>query len=455
MANRQKDFLEFRKKYPDFVYSGCNISESGQVLGLEFHFIIPGLAEFKPRWEITKPNSKPLDQDAGVLNVLVFSLGMVELISYWKITCSPKVHIDCGSLSETQCSWWKKLYKKGLGEFFYTNGINVDDDFMTIIADDTDKQPPSKVPFTNNAKILVPIGGGKDSAVTLEALNGYAERFCYIINPRKATLDTVSVAMIPPDNLITANRTLDENMLLLNKQGFLNGHTPFSALVAFSSVLTAFIHGIEFIALSNESSANEATVFNTDVNHQYSKSFEFESDFINYEKNHIHSGIKYFSLLRPLTEIGIARIFSGLKKYHPIFQSCNVGSKQGFWCAHCPKCLFVYIILAPFLKQDEMVRIFAKDMLDDITLLPVFEKLVGIQPEKPFECVGRCDEVNAALQELLRQYETSGTPLPGLVKYYKGLDIPDKYDIHEMCKRYDENNHIPRQFVKAIKSRIE
>lgn len=455
MGNRQKDYLEFRKNYPDFVYSGYNISESGQMLGLEFHFHIPGLAEFHPRWEITRPNSKSLQQDAGLMNILAFSLGMVELVSYWKLTCSPKVHINCGSLSEEQCSWWKKLYKKGLGEFFYTNGINAEDDFMSIIADEAYKQPLSKAIFTDGAKVLVPIGGGKDSAVTLEALNGYAERFCYIINPRKATLDTVAVGMIPPGNVITANRTLDENMLLLNKQGFLNGHTPFSALVAFSSVFTAFIHGIEFIALSNESSANEATVFNSDVNHQYSKSLEFESDFINYEKNYIHSGIQYFSLLRPLTEIGIAKIFSGLKKYHPIFQSCNVGSKQGIWCAKCPKCLFVYIILSPFLQHDEMVRIFGKDMLDDISLLPTFEKLIGLQPEKPFECVGSRDEVNAALQELLRRYEADGTPLPKMVKYYKELDIPIKYDIHEMCKRYDENNHIPKQFVNAIKSRIQ
>lgn len=455
MGNRQEAFLEYRRNYPDFIYSGYNISESGQVVDLEFHFMIPGLAEFNPRWQITKPNSQQPDVDDALLNELAFSLGMVELISYWKLTCSPKVHIECGGLLEAQKVWWKKLYQKGLGEFFYTNGISVDDDFMTIIADERIKYPLPKISFAKKSKVLIPIGGGKDSAVTLEALNGFAERLCYIINPRKATLDTVSVGMIPTDNTIVANRSLDKNMLHLNEQDFLNGHTPFSALVAFSSVLTAYIHGIEFVALSNESSANESTVLNSDVNHQYSKSLEFESDFINYEKSYIDSGIKYFSLLRPLTEIGIAKIFSGLDKYHPIFQSCNVGSKQDLWCARCPKCLFVYVILSPFLKHDEMVSIFGKDMLSDISLLPTLEKLIGLTPEKPFECVGRCDEVNAALQELLRQYETNGLQLPELLKYYRELNISTEYDIDELIKSYDENNHIPEQFVQAIKNKIE
>lgn len=452
MSNREKDYFEFRRNYPEFIYSDFIISESDRMLGLEFHFIIPGLAEFRPRWKITKPQDQSFDRNDELLKELVFSLGLVELISYWKITCSPKVRIDCGGLSESQHIWWKKLYRKGLGEFFYKNGINVDDNFMTIISNEKHTLPPSKALLTNNNKVLVPIGGGKDSAVTLEALNGYADRYCYTINPRKAALNTISTAMIPSKNIIIANRTLDENMLNLNRQGFLNGHTPFSALVAFSSVLAAFMHRIKYVALSNESSANESTVLDSDINHQYSKSLEFESDFINYEKTYINSGVNYFSLLRPLTEIGIARAFSALDNYHYIFQSCNIGSKQDLWCANCPKCLFVYIILSPFLEQKKLVRIFGKNMLEDIEMVPIFEKLIGLEPEKPFECVGSCDEVNAAMQELLRQYETIDVQLPKLVEHYKKLNITNKYDINEICNRYDCNNHIPVQFVKPIKN---
>ena len=109
--------------------------------------------------------------------------------------------------------------------------------------------------------VLVPVGGGKDSAVTLELLKGAdVPVFAYIINPRGATIHTTESAKLTADHVISVHRTLDKRMLQLNKEGFLNGHTPFSALVAFSSVIAARMAGLSYIALSNESSANESTV---------------------------------------------------------------------------------------------------------------------------------------------------------------------------------------------------
>jgi len=460
--SKTEKYFELRKQYPEFSYDEFRISDLGSYLSIDFHYTINGLAEFTPNWKISKLNYKNIRLEDEHLNKLVFSLGMVELISYWKITCSPNVRIRCGSLSESQTAWWMKLYRKGLGEFFYTNGINIKDDFMNLIGEEfitenyftTQNSNKSSDNLSINSKVLVPIGGGKDSVVTLELLKNYAERYCYIINPRKATHDTVAAGSITNNHIIIANRTLDENMLSLNKRGFLNGHTPFSALVAFSSVIAAYIHDIKYVALSNESSANESTVLDTDINHQYSKSIEFESDFISYEDKYIASGIRYFSLLRPLTEISIAKIFSRFEKYHPIFQSCNVGSKKDIWCGNCPKCLFVYIILSPFLELSKMVCIFGKDMLNDLELKQTFEKLIGLQKEKPFECVGSRDEVNAAIQEIIYQYESRNKSLPALLVYYKDLNIGKKYNLLECCTQFDENNHVPDYFVNTIKREI-
>lgn len=240
-------------------------------------------------------------------------------------------------------------------------------------------------------------------------------------------------------------------MLRLNAEGFLNGHTPFSAMVAFSSVLTAFVNGIPFVALSNESSANESTVLGSDVNHQYSKSFEFESDFVNYEKEHIGSGVHYFSLLRPFTEVKIAEMFSKFKEYHGIFRSCNAGSKQDIWCNKCAKCLFVYIILSPFLDESGMRGIFGENLLDKFELKPIFDKLIGIMPEKPFECVGSYNEVNAALQALLRKYKEKGLPLPALLEYYGEMDDIPQFNLDDFCNSFDNNNLIPEYFLNLLK----
>ena len=183
---------------------------------------------------------------------------------------------------------------------------------------------------------LIPIGGGKDSNVTMELLKEFSDvNRPYIINPRGATVESVIVGGYEGMEL-AVKRTLDKEMLRLNKEGYLNGHTPFSAIVAFSSIITAYVNNLKYVVLSNESSANESTVSGSTVNHQYSKSYEFEYDFNTYEKEFIKSGVYYFSLLRPLSEYQIASYFSRLKKYHGVFRSCNKGSHTNIWCADCP-----------------------------------------------------------------------------------------------------------------------
>ncbi len=457
-----EEFQRFREEYPDFIYKGYEYNETDVSIDMVYHFEIPYLSEFHPTWSISKLESQ-VDIDKEQLDELVFSLGLVELVSYWKITCSPNVHVVNRTLTAEQIEWWKKLYFKGLGEFFYTNGISVGDEFMEItcsesagskvfLSGETHGHDNSQT-SASRPKVLVPIGGGKDSAVTLELLKNDTERFAYIINPRQATLDTVDVAKLN-DNTIIAKRTLDKNMIQLNAKGFLNGHTPFSAIVAFSSVIAAYINGLSYIALSNESSANEATVAGSDVNHQYSKSYEFETDFSNYESEYINSGVEYFSMLRPLTELKIAQLFASFKQYHSIFRSCNVGSKTDIWCGNCPKCLFVYIILSPFLEEKELINIFGKNMLDEESLVDIFEKLIGLQLEKPFECVGSRDEVNVALQMTIQKYSVEGLSIPFLLKYYEEKVVSDSIENNDVLDCFDNNHSLPTYFVSIIKQKL-
>lgn len=452
LKDRMEQFQKFRAEYPEFIYESYRYEEHEDRLDIAYGFRIPGLAEFHPTWSIAKPNGARPNVEREKLDELVFSLGMVELVSYWKAACPPRVRVEGRALTGAQIQWWKKLYFNGLGEFFYTNGIEAGDGFMEIVC--AEGARPSYEPTAERApadglpRVMIPVGGGKDSAVTIELLKNAAERSCYIINPRQATLDTARVAGLT-DRTITARRTIDPALLELNQRGFLNGHTPFSAVVAFSSVIAAYLNGLDYVALSNESSANESTVAGSAVNHQYSKSFEFEQDFIQYEQAHIRSGVRYFSLLRPLSEFQIARLFSSLKQYHPVFRSCNAGSKTDVWCGNCPKCLFVYIILSPFLTEQELGDIFHKNMLDDRELKETFEKLVGILPEKPFECVGSRDEVHAALQMTLRDRKAQGGSLPVLLEYY-AEQFPDWRGNVDYTIWFDRENALPPCFVPLM-----
>lgn len=442
-------YNRLRNEYPVFDYNGYSIFETEDNYKIEYSFEIEGLSEFNPAWTFKK-GKKPLLNDSAFKN-MVFNLGMVELVSYWKLTCSPTVNVKCGSLTDEQIQWWKKLYFNGLGECFYLNNIEDNpEDFMNIKCTGSEKfSPPENKPSKG---CLVPIGGGKDSIVSLGVLEENREdNYCYIINPRGATLNTVKTAGYE-DKTIVANRTLDSRMIDLNKKGYINGHTPFSAIVAFSALIAAYINDVKYIALSNESSANESTVEGSYVNHQYSKSFEFETDFNNYEKQYIQSGIYYFSLLRPLSEYQIAGLFAKNKDFYKVFRSCNAGSKQDIWCGNCPKCLFVYIIMSPFISPDELAGIFGSNLFEKEGLRDDFTKLIGMVPEKPFECVGSRDEINFALCEAVKKYEK----LPLLLDYYTSTDVYKAYRDKENPYNgfYETTNLLPKEFDKMLKKAL-
>jgi hypothetical protein len=254
--------------------------------------------------------------------------------------------------------------------------------------------------------------------------------------------------------MIRVKRSIHAELLRLNDLGFLNGHTPFSALLAFVSAFVAALCGIRSIALSNESSANEPTDIVTGVNHQYSKSFEFESDFRQYLKAHVTPDINYFSFLRPLNEYTIAGLFANMPAYFPVFKSCNAGSKTDTWCGKCPKCLFTFIILSPHLSKKKVVEIFGKDLLDDKSLLAFFKELAGIAEIKPFECVGTVDEVNYAL---IRTIERRGEILPELLRFYISTPFFHRYkDFQkEEITQMEQNDHfLEDKFLIVLKKAL-
>lgn len=444
-------YSEFRSKYKDFYYHGFDIKYENDYILITYDFEIKDLMRFNPTLKV--PIDKNACHDKKMVEKIVFYAGLAEIPSYWKPTCSPNIIIECGRLDEKQTLWLKKLMFNGLGEFFYVNNITpVFDNFVNIRS--SGKTYDVKDDNTYDG-YLVAVGGGKDSITSLEILKDKTNKKAFIINNRKICFESCYTAGLKDEDIINVERLFDRRIIELNNKGFLNGHTPISSCIAFISFLTAYLNGIKYVVLSNESSANEATVKGTNINHQYSKSLEFENDFRWFTKEYITDKIEYFSLLRPLSELEIMKIFTKYPKYFEHFISCNNGGKAknigktDGWCNECSKCLFIYLLMSNFVSKNQMIDIFGCDLLDKKEMLDYFLELLGKKNTKPFECVGTIEEVNYVVNNLVKKEGK----LPYLLEYYK-----HNYSLENVngsiITNLDENHNVPSELVELIRKEL-
>ncbi len=446
-------FQELRNQYREFIYESFQVEETSKQYTVTYHFRINELSFF-PQVIVEKEQIKNKNIDREFLDYLFFQYGLFDLMNYYKLTCSPKIIIKPMKINEEQCEFFKKILYHGLGEYFYKNGIDLTyQDFVEFEVDSECEYSNHMMDgdFSGN---LIPVGGGKDSVVTLELLKDYhsdnkvfmLERNLYPKN--QAGYDSIQVAGYQEEDIVIFKNNLDLELLELNKKGYLNGHIPFSACLSMASFLMAYLTNKKYIVLSNEASANEGNVKGTKINHQYSKSYEYERDFREYTKKYLTDKIEYFSLLRCLNEYEIVQEFIKHKEYLSVFRSCNRGTKENIWCNHCSKCLYVYIMLYPHLKEEEMKQVFSNEMLDDDSLKEIFQALVLEDVDKPFECVGEKSEINYSLQKALKLKSEN---LPYLLKQYKEKYHPSIVSSKEIEKYFNNQHFIPSEYLEILR----
>ena len=356
----------------------------------------------------------PKDTDVSALAPAAFALGLAELAHFWKATLAPEIIIRVGKLSPDQTAFWENLYTKGLGEFFYVNQI----DFRNLIHITSDANAP-EISLTESIlkkRALVPFGGGKDSLVTGELLKKQGKEFSWFeleSLPFAKELKAIS----GNNEYISVGRNVAKNfapVIELVKKGAPNGHVPITATYMLSAVLAAKANGFSDIVMSLERSAEEGNVeyLGMSVNHQYSKSFEFEKMMHEYVQKYIDPTIRVFSILRPLYEIEIVQEFVKYPQYFSRFVSCNKGLKNGTWCGACAKCAFMFAALSAFLPSETVIGILKKNLFEDESLVPLYEELIGMHTAKPFDCVGTYEENLLALYLSGKRYKESVLPLP-------------------------------------------
>lgn len=401
--------------YQTFVFRSYTFDATAKTLTLQYGYddVLTFTETFTFNFDFTKYDSAALDR---ACQHLFFMAG----VSYYKAYLAPDITIQAGEIDESLAAFLNKTYQRGLGEFFYLNKLNP----ATNITFPVTAKILNKLSINGNGQLLG-LGGGKDSLVSVELLRNQPKLATWSVGHRSQLSGLVGAIGLPH---YWVERTWDQQLLRLNEQGAYNGHVPISAILACIGTVTAILSGKRDVVVSNESSASEPnlTYQGVAINHQYSKSLEFEQDYQELLAANFGDSIRYYSLLRPLSELRISELFSNtaFEKYKAVFSSCNRAfthqSNQMFWCGQCPKCAFVFLALTPFIKRDDLEGLWGKNLLLDSALEPTYRQLLGIEGSKPLECVGEVKESRAAMKLACDIYPK----LSGLYQF----ELPDQYD---------------------------
>ena len=384
------------------------------------------------------------------LRLLHFAAG----VSYYKLYIPDEIRLDNDEMTRAEAAFFDLFYSAGLGEFSFRNNVAPRISF-----------PRSNAARAKTADVrlkkgtVVPVGGGKDSIVSIESLKsaGFSPVLFSVGLPRPIR-ETMETSGLPS---VLVRRRISPDLIAANEQarGALNGHVPVTGVIAFILMCAAVLYDFTDAVLSNERSAN---VGNTEkdgrvVNHQWSKSIEFERAFRALTRT-VLPDFRYFSLLRPLSELAIASLFSKIGKYDAVFTSCNKAFKLDErkrldrWCADCDKCRFVFLALAPFMEKDRLVRVFGTDMLNDPAQIAGYRQLLGLDAFKPFECVGEIEESALALMALSDRAEWKNDAAVAALSPAVTAKYGNKKDfLIEKVFSLSDNHLIPEEYDDVVK----
>jgi hypothetical protein len=424
-------------QYRSFVFKRYEFDAGRKTLRLYYGYddSLEFCESYRFDFEFADYNETVLDR---ALQLLFFMAG----VSYYKLYLAPEIAVEAGQIDELTAAFLGKTYQRGLGEFFYVNRL----DPRTPVIFPANSPELQAVEAKNQPGQLIGLGGGKDSLVTIELLRGQPRVATWSLNHRSQLEPLVERVGLPH---FWVDREWDPQIGELNQQGALNGHIPISAIFACVGNVVGILGGYRDLVVSNESSASEPTLRyqDVDINHQYSKSLEYEQDFQACLQSLFGDSLRYYSFLRPFSELRIAELFAGLgfDKYQGVFSSCNRAYTHGrhemFWCGECPKCAFVFLVLTPFVERRPLEELWGgKNLLLDPKLEVTYRQLLGIEGDKPLDCVGEIKEARAAMRLARKTY-------PVLEKYE--FELPADYDF-----RAWSGHSMPDEVFGLLKSKV-
>lgn len=361
---------------------------------------------FRDRWHAVRWGI-----ESDVIDTLLFHLSIALAISYYKLAPTSHIYIETWSLSPEQIAFWEKFYRNGLGEYLYTNQIDPEWLFQFISSDDISYEMQD---ISLADRHLIPVWWWKDSCVTIERYKQQQADITLFSFGKDYAVHR-DVAEVAGLERIFVSRQIDSLLIEMNKQWYHNGHVPITGIISFILLVVGYLYDYKHLVMSNEKSADFGNVERKGytINHQYSKSHEYEQDFMNYVRRSISPEFNYYSELSDIYDAQVAEEMCQHSHYFPIFSSCNrnfhidttkrttIDSWSWRRCCTCPKCLFTYITMRPYLTAEDVSTIWGYELLEDDSIQPLLRELLWEEWIKPFECVGTPEEVREALEKIV------------------------------------------------------
>lgn len=390
-----------------FLYRGFRISPDRRTVDFDYTISRAG-DEHNLTESLTFPLPlKDTPQQLAGLRALHLALG----VSYYKIFLPPAIEQPY-AMDEAEAGFWNEVWQNGLGEFLYVNKLPVEQ-LAKFTAQDGEKYEIES--SSDRAEgTLLGIGGGKDSIVAgelLKALEVPVTGFVMATGEQRGQAQAVANTMGVP--MLAVNRVLDKQLLTLQgRPEAYRGHIPISLIFGLVGTTLAIASDKTYVVVANEASASipRVTWQERAVNHQWSKSFGFEQTLQRYIQEHIAPSVTYFSAIRQLTSVGVAKLFANYQQYFEVFTSDNFVFRidsarrpNGRWSLESPKSLSSFMLLLPWISEADMLRIFGRNFLDEPSLEPLFLALTGQEGEPPLDCVGTVEELVLSLNLAAQQ----------------------------------------------------
>lgn len=393
---------------------------------------------------------------------LVRALAIIEAFSYWKAFCSPTIEVVPLAPDTDELVWWRSFWPDAMAEFFYRNGINFTDaGFLDIIAAPGHREASGSMPLeapreaevaARQAVPLVMFSGGKDSLALALTLNngGYDQIDCFLYNPTSEQY-RLAESVAAGGRILRVERRILPELLELNAKNHPNGHTPYSAYLGVAAMLIGYLRGNEHVVAGNSRSDDEPNVesyFGRSVNHQWTKTYDFEKELRNYRDRWVPHAPTYSSPFRPLFELQVLSLLSNNIDTYLRTASCNRTKGVG-WCGECAKCAWVFLATAALFGLPTAVQKFGADLFAQSDLSEVYRGMAGLAGTKPFECTGTEEEVRVAVRAVSQRYSLEDSP--ALAASLRAPSVQAARPLEGLLADWGRDDLVPTAFIEKVR----